>query len=216
MRRTVPIAALGALLLASSSHAASVDVSVVDQSGHPLPDAIVELIPAASQPPAPTALAQESIVDQRRETFFPLVSLVPMGGDIVFTNHDTTMHQVYSFSAIKQFALEVDQGQRSRAVVFEKPGIAAIGCNIHDQMITYVYVARSPWTVRTDASGYARIATIPPGSYRATIWHPHLPAGQAPSVVSLVVAGDRAELKAGLPVHGSDQAPKKSKHMDMY
>ena len=101
-------------------------------------------------------LPDEAIIDQRDETFIPLVSLIRAAARVVFTNHDTTMHQVYSFSPIKQFAFEIDQGQRSQPVVFDKPGVSSIGCNIHDQMMTFVYVADSPWAAITDAKGHAR------------------------------------------------------------
>ena len=84
------------------------------------------------------------MIDQRNETFLPLVTIVRKGGQVIFTNNDTTMHQVYSFSPIKQFDFEIDEGRHSEPVVFDKPGVASIGCNIHDHMITYVYVADTP------------------------------------------------------------------------
>src|SRR5215469_11817836 len=125
------------LLVHGRALGATAEVDVADAHGRPLADAVVELTPAVTSPGAgPGGLPLESIIDQRHETFLPLVTLIRKGGHVIFTNNDTTMHQVYSFSPIKQFAFEIDKGQRSDPVTFEKPGVAAIGCNIHDQMIT--------------------------------------------------------------------------------
>jgi plastocyanin len=209
--------AAGAWLSAQPGLGATVSVTVTGGEGHPAENAIVELIPQAG--PADqtiTKVPSEAIVDQREETFLPLVSLIRRNGHIVFTNNDTTMHQVYSFSDIKQFAFEIDEGQRSAPVVFDKPGVAAVGCNIHDQMITYVYVAATPWAMRTDANGRALISDVPAGAYRATIWHPQLAPGHAPTAIPLVVSGESAKLTASIALSADDMHGKKHMHMQSY
>lgn len=168
--------------IATPAIAGTLDISVTDQMGMPAANAVVELVPDASREAGPSHVPMKAVIDQRHETFIPLVSLIAKGGDIVFTNNDTTMHEVYSFSAIKQFEFEIDEGRHSEPVVFDKPGVAAIGCNIHDQMITYVYVAASPFAAITDASGHAVFSGLPQGQYHAQIWHPQLwPGDHAPS-----------------------------------
>src|SRR5882672_6571714 len=95
------------VLLASREAAVATNFTaeVVDQDGHPVANAVVTLIPDAknSMPPASTRLVTEKTIDQRNETFLPLVTIVPKGGHISFSNNDQTTHQVYSFSAVKQF-----------------------------------------------------------------------------------------------------------------
>ncbi len=199
----------------AGSHALATSVSVVltGADGRPAENAVVELIPKlTSQSLPPSKLPAEAIIDQSHETFIPLVSLVRKGGRVVFTNNDTTMHQVYSFSDIKQFAFEIDEGQRSEPIEFDKPGVSAIGCNIHDQMITYVYVAAAPWAALTDASGTARIADVPAGIYQAGIWHPRLEPGQSPPP-TLIVQGDSVSLAASIMLLPE---PAKHMHMQMY
>src|SRR5947199_5387554 len=163
---------LALLLAGKSALAATVDVQISDTGGRPAANAVVSLTAPSGTPQAEMRLPAEVIIDQRKETFIPLVSILRGGGRVIFTNNDTTMHQVYSFSPIKQFAFEVDEGHRSQPVVFDKPGVASIGCNIHDHMITYVYVAATPWAVLTDAKGHAAISGLPTGTYRAEVWHP--------------------------------------------
>jgi plastocyanin len=210
------ICALAAVLLArGAALAGTAEVEVTDERGHPLADAVVEL--AASQPvasPSTRALPAESIIDQRHETFLPLVTLIRKGGHVIFTNNDTTMHQVYSFAPIKQFAFEIDEGERSQPVVFDRSGIAAIGCNIHDRMITYVYVAGQPWAALSDKSGHATIEGLPAGDYRGTVWHPQLPLGAAPIFFALTVSGSGARAAVEVPV--TAVTAKKPMHMQMY
>jgi plastocyanin len=207
----------GALLAAQPGLCATVNVTVADGDGRPAENAVVELVlQAEAGPLTPTKVPVEAVVDQRQETFLPLVSLIRRNGRVVFTNNDTTMHQVYSFSDIKQFAFEIDEGQRSAPVIFDKPGVAAIGCNIHDHMITYVYVAASPWAVRTDANGMAQILDVPSGTYQAVFWHPRLNHGKAPAPSELVVSGASAKLAASLVLSAPDPRDKKHAHMQMY
>src|SRR5438270_12655276 len=155
------------LCVGGPAFASSAEVAVVDKSGRPLANAVVELSTTEPGTASPNRqLSTEAVIDQRHETFLPLVTVVRKGGHVFFTNNDSTMHQVYSFSPIRQFAFEIDEGQRSPPVVFDKPGVAAIGCNIHDRMITYVYVADSPLAEKSDRNGLALFADLPPGRYR--------------------------------------------------
>jgi plastocyanin len=193
--------------------AGSLDVQISDSSGRPAGNAVVALTPQGAVPEIASRLPAETIIDQRKETFLPLVSVVRKGGRVIFTNNDTTMHQVYSFSQIKQFELEVDEGHRSPPVVFDKPGVASIGCNIHDHMITYVYVAATPWAVLTDAAGHAVIADLPAGSYRVEIWHPQLVPGRPAPSAAIAVSG---ATKFALAVPLLSAAPQKHMHMGSY
>jgi plastocyanin len=197
--------------------AASVDVNITSTDGHPTASAVVELFPADNGAAIlPSHLSDEAIIDQRDETFIPLVSLIRRGGHVVFTNNDHTMHQVYSFSPIKQFAFEVDRGQKSAPVLFDKPGIAAIGCNIHDQMITYVYVAETPWAAAADANGHIQITQVPPGKYRVSIWDPKLKPGYHPETISLNVTRDGAKLSLSIPLLAGDPRNMKHTHLQSY
>lgn len=188
------IAAFAFAFAVTPAFAGALNIAVTDSDGKPAADAVVELVPDAPRPEPASRVPLQAVIDQRHETFIPLVSLIRKGGHVTFTNNDTTMHEVYSFSTIKQFEFEIDEGQRSEPVVFGLPGVAAIGCNIHDQMITYVYVAGSPFAAVTNASGDAVFSDIPAGSYHAHIWHPRLPPGEhAPSyAISVSDAGQSA------------------------
>jgi plastocyanin len=216
IRRLILVSAAASLFAGAPVFAATVSVAVTGTDGHPAADAVVELTAMSSSPGPATNISAEAVIDQRKETFIPLVTVIRKGGHVIFTNNDTTMHQVYSFSEIKQFEFEIDQGHRSEPVVFNRSGVAAIGCNIHDQMITYVYVAATPWVGRTGEDGKVSIADVPEGSYSANIWHPRLAPGKAPPAIPLTVAGDSAKLVASISLLAGDPHGKKRMHMQMY
>ncbi len=193
MRKILIRIFLWGLCLAPAA-AGQLTVTVKDAGGKPAADAVVEAVVAA---PLASRVPQEARIDQRRETFLPLVSVIRKGGHVGFLNNDTTMHQVYSFSAIKQFQFELRQGQRSAPMVFDVPGVAAIGCNIHDQMITYVYVAEAPLASLTDEAGMVVFADIPDGTVQLRVWHPRL---AQPLPLRSVMVGASTTQTIALPV----------------
>ncbi|WP_345817099.1 methylamine utilization protein (plasmid) [Paraburkholderia sp. PREW-6R] len=163
------MAACWIALHASAAGAASLQVAVVDQNGAPVADAVVYAAPVSGKlPPAKPAGA---IVDQIKRQFVPLVSVVQSGTAISFPNKDNFEHDVYSFSPAKKFELHLYHGVPASPVVFDKPGLVVMGCNIHDSMVAYVMVVDTPWFAKTDASGRALIDNLPADNYRVTAWH---------------------------------------------
>jgi plastocyanin len=185
---------------------------VVDKNAMPASDSVITLEPDGSQALA-THLPEKAVIDQRDETFLPLVAIVRKGGRVVFTNNDETMHQVYSFSAIKQFQFVIKQGEVSAPVEFDQPGIAAVGCNIHDQMIAYVFVADAPFAAVSDGQGHAEIRDVPPGRYRISLWHPQMLVGEAPLSQSVTVDEHGASLSPALPIAVTAMHGMKHMHM---
>lgn len=161
---------LSALLLAGArAHAGDVEATVTMPTGQPLPDAAVVLEPVAGY--ARAAPPTVTIVQRDRE-LIPYMTVVQVGTAIEFPNQDPFKHHLYSFSPAKTFELKLYAGKPERPVVFDKPGEVALGCNIHDWMEAYVLVVDTPYFAKTDARGRARIAHVPPGSYRLRWWHP--------------------------------------------
>jgi plastocyanin len=199
-----------------SAIAATVNIAVTDDDGKPAASAIVSLMPQTGSVPAPTNIPAEAIIAQRHQMFVPLVVIIRRGGHVVFTNEDQTMHQVYSFSPIKQFEYEIHQGRKSPAVEFDKAGVAAIGCNIHDNMVAFVYVAQSPWTATTDAHGHVKFDNVPDGAYRANVWHPKLVPGRAPPSQAVRVAGAETNAALSIPLLGGPMPGMSHSHAQDY
>ena len=179
---------------------ASVSVSVSDQAGRPLHDAVVLLEPATGKLPV-APLAGVQIVQVKRQ-FAPQVSVVTVGTPVSFPNDDTVRHHVYSFSPVKTFELKLYAGVPNTPVVFDKPGIAVLGCNIHDQMVAWVVVVDTPLYARSAASGKARIEGVPPGNYQLRVWHSALAEGAPPTSSPLAVGSTDLEQRAALNLVG--------------
>ncbi len=177
-------------VLAGKSHAADLQIALQDADvGGGVADAVVEiLLPDAMQ--ADYRLAEEFSVDQADKEFVPNVTVIGVGSRIRFPNSDNILHHVYSFSSPKVFELPLyGQGQNvDYTEVFEQAGVVELGCNIHDWMLGYIYVAQTRLAVKTDAEGRAVIPDVPAGTYELRIWHPRLPSSAAPMTHSLTIA----------------------------
>jgi hypothetical protein len=176
MRRIAPLlfAFTGSLALASSSlvGAATLTVSVTDQDSAPVGDAVVYATPlvatVAHKAPAPAEIAQIN------KAFAPLVSVVQTGAALSFPNKDPFRHHVYSFSPAKTFELKLYSGVPAAPVVFDKPGVVILGCNIHDSMVAYLLVVDTPFFAKSDATGQAHLDGLPTGDYEVRVWHARL------------------------------------------
>ena len=194
LRRLAPV-----VICATSSlaQAAVVSVTVTDDAGQPLADAVVMLEPAAAKLPV-KPMAQVDIAQAKRQ-FEPRLTVVTVGTPVNFPNFDTVRHHVYSFSPIKTFELKLYTGVPSAPIVFDKPGAAVLGCNIHDRMAAWVVVVDTPYFARTDAQGQVQLEGVPPGQYRLRAWHAGVPAGKEPAPVAVTVAGGDARAQLTLP-----------------
>jgi plastocyanin len=157
---------------ASPLAAAPLTVRVVDSSGHPVRDAVVTLYPSASA--RPPRAAGRYVISQQNLQFHPFLTVVPIGADVSFPNLDPTKHHVYSFSTAKRFELKLFARDQSRTVHFDKAGVVALGCNIHDAMSAFIVVTDSAWTARTNAQGMAVFGDVPNSAARLTVWNPYL------------------------------------------
>ena len=163
------LAAVVGALACQVAMAASLVLQVVDEQGAALEHAAVALKPVGATPPLKPRTAE---IVQQGKRFIPLMTAVPTGTAIRFPNLDTVRHHVYSFSPAKSFELKLYIGTPAAPVVFDKPGVVVMGCNIHDPMVAYVVVSDTPWMGVSDAAGQVRIDGVPAGEYELEYWHP--------------------------------------------
>ena len=155
----------GIALLSICSHSLAKSLTVSDPSGKPLANAVVSIDSAITPEPG------TAVMDQIDRQFVPEVLAVPVGTSVSFPNSDNIRHHVYSFSQAKPFEIKLYSGTASEPVIFDKPGIVALGCNIHDQMIGYIYVYEESQVYLTDKNGKAE---VPDDVRTVTLWHPDL------------------------------------------
>jgi len=167
-------ATLGAMAAAwaGSAVAADLTVSVLDGTGHGVAGIVIiaESDSALPDKHAPRA----AIMDQQHMQFVPRVLVIQTGTGVDFPNSDQIQHQVYSFSAPKTFKLSLYAGHKYPPVIFDRPGLVTLGCNIHDGMIGYIYVTDSPFFGRSDDAGQLQLHGLPAGSYTLSAAHPQM------------------------------------------
>lgn len=155
------------LVLSWPSQAESLQVSVFDDEQKPVEFAVIyikESLPKVSD--------SSVVIDQVDKEFIPYVTVVQRGSAINFPNNDEIRHQVYSFSKSKQFELPLYSGNPSSPVVFDKSGVVAMACNIHDWMKAYVYVVDTNKFTLSNKAGQAVLTNLTKGHYEVVVWHP--------------------------------------------
>lgn len=195
--RTILLAgALGAI--AAPACAGDLVVSVTTPDGKPLADTVVTL-PAPPNAPKP-AFAWKLEIAQKDKQFAPFVLVTPVGAEVAFPNLDKFRHHVYSFSKGNKFELELYGKEDKRSVTFKAAGTAALGCNIHDQMVAFVRVVDTPFAAKTDAAGMAEIKAAPDGTTKLIVWHPYAKAKDQAVVTDVTVAPGSSRVTVVLDV----------------
>lgn len=120
------------------------------------------------------APADHVVVDQKKMTFVPHVSVVQQGATVEFLNSDPVGHNVYwpSISGNKKLAHNMGtwpQGQK-KPFQFMDLGAASLLCNVHPEMSGYVVVVPTPYFAVTDKDGNYTIKNVPPGHYTILTW----------------------------------------------
>lgn len=161
--------------------AAGLHVTVLDKDGKPTPDAVVTVWPAAggvAKNPPPL----RAVISQEKMQFIPAVTVVSPGAVVRFVNGDPWDHHVRLTSSA---AVADVSGLRLEGRTEGKPakpmevtlnqsgatGATLLGCFIHGSMSGHVFVAESPWAVKTGADGVAILDDVPEGAATVRVWH---------------------------------------------
>ena len=157
-----------AALAADEAVAATVSGRVTTPDGKAVAEAVVFV-----NAPAPSTVSAPPRADMNQigKTFVPAVLPIVAGTRVYFPNSDQIQHHVYSFSRTKSFELPLYRGEEAPPVLFDKPGVVKLGCNIHDWMSAIILVLPSPHFAMTDADGRYSIRDLPPGDYSLVAWH---------------------------------------------
>jgi plastocyanin len=112
-----------------------------------------------------------AVMDQHNETFVPHVLAITTGTTVDFPNSDRVYHNVFSLSKTKSFDLGRYAAGHARAVVFDRPGIVRVFCDIHSHMNAFILVFSHPFFALTDNEGRYHIDNVPPGTYNVIAWN---------------------------------------------
>lgn len=186
---------LMAALWAAPAMAGDFTVTVRGADGKPVPDAVVMVYPNGQPTKGPIKFPWPYRVAQQNIQFNPFMLVVPVGADVSFPNLDKVRHHVYSFSAGNKFEIKLYGHEENRTAKMNTAGVAAIGCNIHDQMVGFIRVVDTQYAGKTDANGVVTIQDVPAGAIKASVWHPYMRAmkNEKPLSTTSVGAGATRE-----------------------
>ena len=150
---------LAALSQALTARAESITLKIVDQQQQAVSSAVIEVL---SSPESFGQVDSINVIDQIDKMFVPEQIVIQQGQSVDFPNSDNIRHHVYSFSEAKTFELRLYADKPEKPIQFEKPGVVVVGCNIHDSMIGYIYIAQHQTVVSSSDQG---------------VWHPYTTDG---------------------------------------
>jgi plastocyanin len=183
--------AIELVVLASlmATPASGLQVLVKNADGGPVENAVVYATALNGNSPATTRAPQVDI-DQVGKEYVPHVTAIQVGTAVRFPNKDQIRHNVYSLSKPMTFEIKLYKGLPPDPTVFDQPGVVVLGCNIHDWMRAYVFVAETPHFAVTDEAGRAKLTGLRAQDYEVEVWHPEIKAEPD----SRTVKGDVPEL----------------------
>ena len=219
-RASVVIAAGLSILVPLRTWAAAVSGSIVLVGADPAAkrrdyaDVVVWLEPAgAVRSAAGSSEPKRVTMDQRDKTFVPHLLAVEVGTAVDFPNDDPINHNVFSNFDGQIFDVHLYSPQMSKRVVFRRPGMVRVFCNIHDTMSGVIAVLPTPYFAVTAADGRYAI-DVPPGDYRLRVWHEHAQADDLTQLDrSVRVGGDAVAIgESTVAIHAVNVADHKDKY----
>jgi plastocyanin len=137
------------------------------------------------------------VMDQRNLEFIPHILPVLVGATVDFPNNDKVDHNVFSMSRTKKFNLGSYKAGESKSVIFDKPGIVELRCDVHAEMAAYILVMKNPYFAVTDKQGrfeipdsgaliqigLSGVKDLPAGKYFVKTWHEKLKSQKKAVVV---------------------------------
>lgn len=156
--------------MALSANNATLSVTVRDDRGLPVSEAVVMVYPSAGASKA--MRFGPNVMAQRNLAFAPGTLIAAKGSSVSFPNFDRVRHSIYSFSKAAKFEINLYGKDQTRSQSFPIAGSVALGCNIHDDMRGYIKVVDTPFAAKTDRNGVVSLSDLPGGAATVKIWHP--------------------------------------------
>src|SRR5499427_9120810 len=121
--------------------------------------------------PQPASLPTKEVA-QKDLTFVPALLPIEVGTKVQFPNLDDQYHNIFSYSPAKRFDLGRYRPEERPipSVMFDKPGLVTLRCDIHEHMRGLILVLNTPYFVMSDTAGRFRLDKLPSGRYMLKAW----------------------------------------------
>ena len=157
------------------------DLAVSGQRGIRNAVVWIQNAPSGATWPQPAAPAQ---MDQKECAFTPRVVLVPAGATVEFLNSDRLLHNLHGAPRENAPFNRTQPKGRTIPIVFTRPEIIRVDCDLHSWMRAWVVVAEHPYYAVTDTGGAFTFDNLPAGQYTLQIWQEKLGVTSRPVTVS--------------------------------
>ncbi len=143
---------------------------IVDESTHGVRDVVINVEGIES----PTVERDSGVEDLTNKgcAFIPRIGVVRVGQILNLRNEDPMLHNTHIRMGKRTFVnvAQVVDGRLIPRLVTE-PGFMSVNCDKHRFMQGYLIAFDHPFFAITDATGQFRIEGLPPGRWKASIWH---------------------------------------------
>jgi plastocyanin len=144
---------------------------ITNVDGAFMPNPRVGVVYLEGEVPASPAPLRSVRIEQKDQAFVPSFLVIPAGTKVEFPNLDDFYHSVFSNSPTKRFDLgRFSSKETPSPVLYDKPGLGILYCDIHSNMRALILVVPTPWFVVTDKDGRYRLPDVPPGKYKLKVW----------------------------------------------
>ncbi len=136
------------------------------------PDPLLAVVYLEGSFPASSTTNAPSVrMEQKHFQFAPGILPIQKGTSVEFPNLDDAYHNVFSYSKAKRFDLgRYRKEEKPAALVFDKPGVVKLYCEIHEHMRGTILVLDTSYFVKTDTAGKYRLEHLPVGKYTLKAW----------------------------------------------
>jgi plastocyanin len=124
------------------------------------------------------------------KTFIPHILPVVVGTRVSFPNRDPFFHNAFSNYDGQIFDIGLHGPGTTKDLVFRRPGVVRVFCNIHPTMSAVILVLDTPYFAVSDAAGNFTIANVPAGEYRQRVFHERVAAADLKALEHLVTTSD--------------------------
>ena len=135
-------------------------------------NAVVFVVRDRESKPQPARWWKRGRMRQTTAGFEPCVIAVPAGTTVRFENRDSIYHNVFSVAGAKRFDTGFYAPGQRRRVLFDRPGVVNIFCELHAEAAGFVVVRPDRLFARPDAHGEFRLPRLAEGTYTVKAWHP--------------------------------------------
>lgn len=165
----------------------------------------------------PMAPPNRYVIDQRSKKFLPHLLVVPVGATVEFPNNDPIFHNAFSNFSGQAFDTGLYPPGTSQRIVFRRPGVVRIFCNIHSHMSAVLVVSPTPHFAVTGENGSFQMQGVAPGEYRLRVFHERATAANLQALErKITVTEGMPPLQLSLSEAGYLATPHKNKHGQEY